>query len=49
MIILITDICNDNFNIRNYHCGDEKYWSNIECIIGDFDSDYEAKDYFIQH
>lgn len=45
----ITDVYNDNFHIRNYQNGDENYWSNIECVIGDFDSDDEAKDYFLQH
>jgi ribosomal protein S18 acetylase RimI-like enzyme len=45
----IIDICNSKFKIRNYQDGDEQYWSIIECAIGDFDSECEAKKYFVQH
>lgn len=38
-----------NITVRNYRCGDEKHWAEIEYSIGDFKSSDEAEQYFTTH
>lgn len=45
----IQPISENDFYIRKYKKGDEKYWAEIEYKIGDFSSVREAKEYFIQN
>lgn len=37
----------DGFSIVPYRDGFEKGWARLECALGDFDSEPEAKDYFV--
>lgn len=45
----IQPISKNDFHIRKYKNGDEKYWAEIEYKIGDFNSVEEALDYFVQN